>query len=630
MARWLLGVALILVSAPALAAPIAAGTAGRAWLAEEQTPVSRMVAAPTGPAIPVADGQNGLLHDATTGVWGLPVPRLGDFDYAADNRFYTGVVPAGPLVLPARVFSPDGRIDRTRPCLLIANGYGVDDRAPENRGNDGPIFDALVPRGYTGVLVALRQASSDPPNRQIGTNGYYSHYGEDGVAIINEMVRRLGCGMVKDDPRTARIGMLGASLVGGAQWAVVARADFPAALRAIAPDVAGINLLSYSTLWFPGGMLPGPLRLTRPGREFGEIFPAHRDFDSYWRERQLSRGQLQAAASRRLALLMTGGWDEYNTPGNLESYVEFRALAGLTMKQLVISPTGHTTPAWLYRPLVAQWMDWHVRGVAPSQAPAPVQIYIQGAERWRAETAWPIPDTKTVTLTLSPCHSGTIDSRNDGSMLGKPGRCGASGNMYAAFDFDPENGPFLHVMISQSVTKGNSRRLTDDQSPDERRVATWTSPANTTATEITGNAVLDFWAASSINDADFVASLSMVAPDGTSRQIVQGYLNGPRAAYARPDADMAPPVPLEPGVARRFSLKLLPTAMVVPAGYRLRLTLAGGADVGRGVDGEPQRQPQGPGKNPRAFSVRILQDNAHRATLSLPIIGDVPASMIGN
>jgi putative CocE/NonD family hydrolase len=352
-------------------------------------------------------------------------------------------------------------------------------------------------------------------------------------------------------------------------------------------------------------MLPGPLRITRPGHELSDVYPAHRELDAYWQERQISAAQLRAVASRRLALLMTGGWDEYNTPGNLDGYEQYRALSGPTYKRMVIAPTGHTTPGWLYRPLVNAWMDQFVKGTPPAGNAPPVILYIRGAERWRAEAGWPIPDTRYVSLKLGAAHSGP-----------------------AVYDYDPDRGPFLHVMISQSVAEGNTRRLISDQRQDEARVATWTTAPLQSATEITGNAVIEFWASSSIDDADFVASLSQVAPDGTSRQIVQGYLNGPREAYTRSDPASAAPQPLVPGQPRRFTLRLLPTATVVPAGTRLRLSIGGGADIGIGNDGKPQNQPQGPGKNPRAFRVSILQDGAHPAALTLPIIGTVPPAFI--
>jgi hypothetical protein len=180
-------------------------------------------------------------------------------------------------------------------------------------------------------------------------------------------------------------------------------------------------------------------------------------------------------------------------------------------------------------------------------------------------------------------------------------------------------------MVSQSVQGDNSLRLTGDMSPQESQVVTWTSAAFSMPTEITGSPVLSFWATSTTTDADFVVSLTQVSPDGKSQQIVQGYLNGPRQGYARPDPVIAPPVPLVPGQPRQFTIRLTPTAMVIPAGYRLRLSIAGGAEIGVGNDGKPQRQPQGPGKNSQSFSVEILQSAGHPATLALPIIGSLPA-----
>ena len=318
---------------------------------------------------------------------------------------------------------------------------------------------------------------------------------------------------------------------------------------------------------------------------------------------------------------MTGGWDEYNTPGNIDSYEAFEALSGPTNKRMIISPTGHTMPAALYRPLVIDWMDRWVKGTDRQDEQPAVLLFVRGAEQWRAEKAWPIPDTQNFRLGLSPRRSGTIASRNDGSLVSGNGGNGPSAN----YDYDPATGPFLRVMVSQSVQGENSLRLTGDMVPEEAQVITWTSAAFSKPAEITGNPVLSFWATSTTSDADFVVSLTQVSPDGKSQQIVQGYLNGPRQGYARPDPVIAPPVPLVPGQPRLFTIRLAPAATVVPSGYRLRLSIAGGAEIGVGNDGKPQRQPQGPGKSGQPFSVQILQSAKYQAKLALPIIGTLPA-----
>ena len=153
-------------------------------------------------------------------------------------------------------------------------------------------------------------------------------------------------------------------------------------------------------------------------------------------------------------------------------------------------------------------------------------------------------------------------------------------------------------------------RSAADMRPDEARALTWTTAPLAVATEVTGYPRVSLWASCDRPDGDMVFSLDDVAPDGTSTQVVQGYLNVPHGASE------AEPAPLVPGQARRIALDLLPTAMVFQPGHRIRLALAGAATAAPGLP-----NPQGPGPNPAAFTWTVLQDGAHPATLTLPIVG---------
>jgi putative CocE/NonD family hydrolase len=189
--------------------------------------------------------------------------------------------------------------------------------------------------------------------------------------------------------------------------------------------------------------------------------------------------------------------------------------------------------------------------------------------------------------------------------------------------YDPRNGPFLKTMISASATPPNTRRLQFDHRHDEARVASWTSAPLSAAVEMTGFPTLTLWAASSGTDADFVVQLTDVAPDGYSKTVIAGYLNGPRQAYTdRNTAAVAPPVPLEPGVPRKFTIKLLPASYVFPAGHRIRIAVAGGAEIGPGADGQPQNAPQGPGRNPDAYELTLYQGDKYPSALELPLVGE--------
>ncbi len=169
----------------------------------------------------------------------------------------------------------------------------------------------------------------------------------------------------------------------------------------------------------------------------------------------------------------------------------------------------------------------------------------------------------------------------------------------------PGSGPALPVLLSATVG-----RPAGDQRAAERKVLTWTTAPLPVAAEVTGYPHLSLWASSSTNDGDMVISLNDVAADGTSTQVVQGYLNVPH------QASLSDPKPLAPGQAQKIDADLLPTAYVFQPGHRLRLALAGAASAAPGLP-----FPQGPGPNPAAFTWTVMQDAEHPATLALPIVG---------
>jgi dienelactone hydrolase len=103
-------------------------------------------------------------------------------------------------------------------------------------------------------------------------------------------------------------------------------------------------------------------------------------------------------------------------------------------------------------------------------------------------------------------------------------------------------------------------------------------------TEVTGHASATLWIASSSNDADIIARLDDVAPDGTHRYVgVEGKLRASLRATAKaPYETMGLPwhpftkaseQPLVPGEPVEAQFEFLPTSYVFKAGHRIRLTL---------------------------------------------------------
>jgi predicted acyl esterase len=558
MVRWLLaGLVLTLFSTAAAADTfqVGAGTEGRRWLPETPTAETSAKRYP----IAIEDGTIVTTRD--------------------------GVRLEGRLFLPTLAVG-----EKPTPCVLLSDGYGRESNA--GASFDGPLFE-LASRGYAVLHLSLRGSGKSG-----GVSDLYAHFGEDGYDAIEWMAKQPWC--------NGSVAMVGPSLLGISQW--LTAKEGPPHLKAIVPDVACGDC--YGELWYPGGMRPGPGREARklaPGAE-AEYATAiqHPNFDSWWRIRTTLADSAAEIGKRGVAVFVAGGQDDYISPANLRLFTELGAGAH---KRLLFGSYAHGWHTQLFQELQVQWLDHWLKGESNgADTAARVMLFVKGANRWRLEDDWPLPDAHATRLYFSSAPRGSVDSLNDGVL---DARAPTSSAM-VALPYTPEEGPFLPVLLS--ATKGRSNA---DQRPFERKVATWTTAPISVATEVTGYPRVTIWATSSAADGDLVFSLNDVGPDGVSHQVMQGYVNAPHAA----DLHSAP-TPIEPGEPKRYELELFPMAYVFPAGHRIRLAVAGGADAAAGTP-----FPQGPGKNPQANTWTISMDAEHASSIDLPIIGSAWSSL---
>jgi predicted acyl esterase len=487
-------------------------------------------------------------------------------------------------VLVARLMTPQGVPGPVRPCVLLADGYGHN--STTGLGVEAPLKD-LVERGYAGLHVSLRGSGDSG-----GEANLYNTFGQDGYDLVEWMARQPWC--------NGRVGMVGASLLGISQWLTAKEA--PPSLKAIVPHVACGDC--YDVLWYPGGMLPGPGRLARAGAEPAAA-QAHRNFDAFWAERTTLAPAVRQIGRRRVAVMASGGWNDYISPANIRAFEELPAAAP---RKLLVGPDAHGVQVqnmlpYSYCEYTALWLDHFLRGIANGVEREPeATIYVQGANQWRLEKRWPIPDTRWTTLFLSAEKSGSAASLNDGSLRAAAPKAGGEPK---SVGYTPAAGPFL-----PTLTSSGQGRYKADQRAVEAQVLTWTTAPLDAATEVTGHGRIKLWASVKGDDADFVVLLNDVAPDGTSKQVVVGYQN---ASHARSRANPSPP---PQGEARAYEFELLPVSYVFPAGHRIRIAIAGGADAGAGMTGV-----QGPGKSPFPAEITVYEDARRPSSLQLPIIG---------
>lgn len=520
-----------------------AGTEGRAWV--------------SGPAVP------------TTSTQRFPV-RV---DYPVMIATRDGTKLEGRLYLPTL---PPG--EKARPCVLMTDGYGMNGAAG---AISAPSLVDLAARGYAAVQVSLRGVGQSE-----GTfASLYDHYGRDGYDLVEWMAKQSWC--------NGRVGMVGGSLLGISQWLTAKLA--PPHLKAFVPDVSCGDCYWYA--WYNGGMLPGPGRQARGAPEYPSAMK-HRNSDAWWRERDTIKADQTAIAKRGVAVLVTDGWNDYFLGANAHSYQNLRGAGGAA--NLVIGDWDHlgsgtrqgdVLPYNLYE-YRAMWFDRYLRGIDTGLSKVPrVLLYVRGPNEWRYEKEWPIPDTRYVRLHLRAAKSGSAGSLNDGSLTAaKP----LPGEHSVHYTYSPK-GPF-------NDAGGGGALLTSNQSGDESSSLTWTTQPLAAPTEVTGLPRIDFSAAATAPDTDFVVEVTDVAPDGTSTQVGRGWLNAPRYF------DRVHPKPLRPGKVYRYSMDLWPTCFVFAAGHRIRFALSG-SDSG------------GTAPNPHPAKVTVYQDAAHPSFVTIPVIG---------
>ncbi len=534
--------------------------------------------------------------------------------------------------LAARIFLPvlpDGA--GPQPAVVVTNGYAdIDYRLHPN-------LRRLARHGYPVVAARLRGVR---PSQ--GRGGLYEQYGSDGYDVIEWTARQPFC-----DGQVGHGGCLAAG-----HQPVAGR---PAA--AAAPGRGGARRRARRHLRLP--VAPGRDgagdRPPAPGRGAGRgvgVRPGRRP--PVVRGVLARSGPCSGPTSRTLArsglpALTSTGWDSYLVDAGSRVFTWLRAAGAGPRARLIIGPWRHagvfTSEATTYEVAPGDtvapytgfetqllWLDRWLRGERNGidEAP-PVQIFVQGPDQWRYEDDWPLPDERRVRLFLSGTPSGTAASRNDGTLA----RDLPAAPALAAYDFDPAtaanpaavSGPVVTRVpggpprIAPAVLPPGARRvhgrLLLDKTPYEAAAVTWTSAVLARPAEITGFPRLVLWASVSAPEADFVAELTDVAPapggGWTSVQVTRGYLRA-GAQFSR-----AGPVALDPGDVYRFEIELQPTSYVVPAGHRVRVTVAGAA-----IDPAIDVAWQGPGLGLRPFTVTVHAGPGRASYADIPFIGADP------
>jgi predicted acyl esterase len=230
-----------------------------------------------------------------------------------------------------------------------------------------------------------------------------------------------------------------------------------------------------------------------------------------------------------------------------------------TPKKLILGPGKHCDWATVLKEtgfdIVTEelrFFDYWLRGIDNGVMREPAVTYYtynESPERaWKSSKVWPLPAEKRTAFYL----------REGALATDKPASSDGATRRQVSYDTEAE------AFWASGMTF-----LTDPLVQD---------------TEVTGHASARLWLSTSVTDADIIARIDDVAPDGTHTYVgIEGRLRASLRATAKPPYDtmglpwhpftQASAQPLAPGVPVEAPFEFLPGSYIFKAGHRIRLTL---------------------------------------------------------
>ncbi|MFC0303464.1 CocE/NonD family hydrolase [Rhizorhabdus histidinilytica] len=458
-----------------------------------------------------------------------------------------------------------------------------------------------VPNGYICIRVDSRGAGCSP--------GVIDFFSPRETQDFYECIEWAG-----GQPwSNGRIGLLGISYYAANQWQVAALR--PPHLAAICPfegftdfyrDLVrhGGMLSSFMIRWYPNQVLNVQYGLGERGRisrfagtpiggpetldeaelaanriDIKATLLAHPLIDEYFEARIPDLSRIE------VPVLSMGNWGGMGVHlrGNVDGYVR----AGSERKWLEMHGLEHWTEFYTDYgvDLQRRFFDHFLKGIDNGwdrEPPLQLQIRHVDGYRKRKEAEWPLARTEWTRFYLDAADKGLAPSDNGGAPAEASFRATSDELIFATAPFARE-------------------------------------------TEITGPVAAKLFVASSTIDADLLLTLRLFDPDDKEVLFVgavdpnvpltQGWL---RASHRKLDPARSLPwrpfhthdevQPLEPGSIYELDVEIWPTCIVVPEGYRLKLTVSG-HDFDHGL---PEPMPQIYGVSQRGSSVMLHDEPADR------------------
>ncbi len=258
---------------------------------------------------------------------------------------------------------------------------------------------------------------------------------------------------------------------------------------------------------------------------------AHPNYDDYWKRWSIEDHYPDIT----VPVLTETAWYDIFQGGSLRNYMGLKAHGGSDAarqgQRLFIGIGGHAGggrkvgdvdfgPAAELQDHDAtlEWYDYLFKGVQNQFAKEkPVNIFVMGANEWRAEEDWPVPQARSTKYFL---HStGSANSSKGNGSLSTTAPASEPSDHYV---YDPAN-PVPTVGGPLCCDGTHLPPGPRDQRVVESRddVLIYSTSVFDQDLEVTGPVSLEFYAKSSAVDTDFTGKLVDVGPDGFAENLTK-------------------------------------------------------------------------------------------------------------
>jgi uncharacterized protein len=382
------------------------------------------------------------------------------------------------------------------------------------------------------------------------------------------------------------------------------------AVRETLSDISNVNLVpAFNHL----PVIESAERAGCPRPQFWDDWFDHQQEDSYWRalsiERRLDRVQVP--------VLGIAGWYD-DARGTIRNYEGMEALPSAPLRRIVMDPGSHKGIDYVngdfgpqarldHRQLQLRWFDHWLKGMENGvESEPPLDLFIMGDNAWRQENEWPLARTRFTNFYL---HSGGAanSTSGDGTLDTLPPGSEPSD----AYTYDPGD-PTPYLVDARELELNINEDYSEVHGAREDVLVYTTEPLRQD-TEVTGPMTATLWAATDARDTDWNIMILQVRPDGSAWRVQDGLMR------ARFREGFDSPSLLTSDRVYRYDIDLWFTALVIPAGDRIRVVVSSAAfpkyDRNLNTGGDNERDTVYV-----AARQRVLHDTEHPSHVTLPLI----------